>query len=341
MKQILITPEIRAMAKKYASNLFKDKRADFVQPIVGLKNLIVDLKEINGDLKDKDRFIGYLNLIIDKFEQLKDLTPSKFQEYKEEFDAVLNPDRLSSSIKVRSKDLPSNPLERSNLSENVTTFFSAIVDRMQFSSARLYLAPYMQEIGIYTCVYCNDENTIYSDASEEAYYHFDHFLPKDKYPFLCICFFNLYPCCSKCNGHKLNGKKGSFQLFEEGVDANDPFVFFIDRKQYQYHKPETLSVTFKSRNANDEAFCKEYDSVYRIRQIYNDRSKLVEFQKLLSDIDKHRSSYPEATDKSIKGIVNKETLFYDVLGISGDESIIFTESEKKLKIDTAKDAGLL
>jgi len=341
MKQILITPEIKALATKYARNLFKDKRADFVQPIVGLKNLIIDLKEINDDLKDKDCFIGYLNLLIDKFEQLKDLTPSKFEEYKKAFDAVLNPNRLSSSIKVRSKELPSEFLERSNLSADTTTFFSAIVDRMQFSSARLYLAPIMQEIGIYTCVYCNDENTVYSDESEEAYYHFDHWLPKDKYPFLCICFFNLYPCCSKCNGHKLNGKKGSFQLFEEGVDTKDSFVFYIDREQYEYHKPETLSVTFKSRSSADDTFCEEYDRVYRIHQIYNDRSKLVEFQKLLFDIDKHRASYPEATGKSIKGIVNKETLFYDVLGISGDESIIFTESDKKLKIDTAKDAGLL
>ncbi len=33
MKQILITPEIEAMAEEYANNLFTDKRASFVQPI--------------------------------------------------------------------------------------------------------------------------------------------------------------------------------------------------------------------------------------------------------------------------------------------------------------------
>lgn len=341
MKQILITPEIKAMAKEYLKNLFADKTASFVQPVDGLRNLIVDLKEVNDGLEDKEDFIKYLDLIIDRFEHLKNLLPSKFGEYKKDFDAIMNPKRLSSSILVRSKDLPSDSLQRKELPANSAVFYFEIVDRMQFSSARLYLAPYMQKIGIYTCVYCNDGNTIYSEDSEEAYYHFDHWLPKDKYPFLCICFFNLYPCCSSCNGHKLNGKKGSFQLFEESEEAKDPFVFYIDRKDYQYHKPETLSVTFNSRSINDENLCAEYDEVYRIHQIYNDRSKLVEFQKLLIDIDKHRASYPEATEKSIEGIVDKEKLFYDVLGISGDESIIFTESDKKLKIDTAIDAGLL
>ena len=62
---------------------------------------------------------------------------------------------------------------------------------------------------------------------------------------------------------------------------------------------------------------------------------------MLKDIDKYRASYPRATEASIKLKVDRKYLFQEVLGVDDDETNIFTDVKKKLKIDTAKDADLL
>ena len=61
----------------------------------------------------------------------------------------------------------------------------------------------------------------------------------------------------------------------------------------------------------------------------------------LKDIEKYRASYPDATEASLKLKVNRKELFQDVLGVDDDETNIFTDVNKKLKLDTAKDAKLL
>ena len=341
MKQLLVTQEIQVMAQEYADNLFADKTEAFVQPTEGLDNLLTDIIELNKTLPNKYDFVAYLEKLIEDFETLKNLLPSKFNEYKEDFDELLSPSLLSTPIECRKTRLPEEDAERAALSVRKAKFYEEVVARMRYEDARPVMAEYMEKIGIQTCVYCNNTEAVYSEKDKEAYYHFDHWKPKDKYPFLSICFYNLYPCCANCNGHKLDKSKGSFQLYAEEGPTKDPFVFWVDRSQYVARKPDTLSVGFNPRDNSDNEYCKEYDKVYRIKNFYNSPGGLREVSKLITDIDKHRGSYIDATEKSFPGIVNKEELFHDVLGVDGDEENIFTDIKKKLKLDTAKDAKLL
>lgn len=63
------------------------------------------------------------------------------------------------------------------------------------------------DVQIDTCPYCNRNFIRMSEANENLQnMQLDHFYPKDKYPFLAICLYNLVPCCSVCNG---SGKKGN------------------------------------------------------------------------------------------------------------------------------------
>ena len=342
MKQIFITPEIEAMAEEYADNLFTDKRASFVQPIEGLKNLQTDIIELNDHLGNQGDYVAYLEKIINEYDELKKLMPSGFGKKKEEFDELLNPKGLSVEINCRSLRLSREKEEMAGIQPCKSKFYEEVVSRMRYEEARPVLAKYMmEEIGVQTCVYCNNADATYSEEQKEAYYHLDHWKPKDEYPFLSVCFFNLYPCCANCNGHKMDGKKGSFQLFAETEPASDPFVFVVNRKSYEEMKPDTLSVEFDERKAADREYCKEYDKVYRIRKFYNAPTSLRQVEKLIYDINSHRCSYPTATDRSIPGIVDKKRLFHFVLGVDSDESNIFTDVKKKLKLDMAKDAGLI
>lgn len=342
MKQILLTDEIRKMAKEYADTLFNDKTWKFVQPIQGLRNLQTDIIEVNDDLEDKLAFFAYIDKIIEEYDALKCLLPSKFKEKKEEFDGLLAPEKLSTMIQCRGLRLPEDKETRNKTETRKCKFYEEVVNRMRYDEARPILAKYMMEkIGIQTCVYCNNADATYADDKKEVYYHLDHWKPKDEYTFLSVCFFNLYPCCANCNGHKLDGTEGSFQLFAEENDVADPFVFEIDRKEYVKMIPETLTVKFKERNVSDKAYRNEYNKVYRIEKFYNAPTGLRQAEKLLYDIYRHRGSYQEATNRSISGIVDKRELFHFVLGVDEDEKNIFTDVKKKLKIDTAKDAKLI
>lgn len=342
MKQIVITKSIMHMAKEYAKKLFADKSSDFVQPVDGLKHLITDLKEVNDGLPNKDEYIKYLKEIIKDYSELKKLHPDDFGTYKAKYDGILSDKLLSTKIKHRVAQLPKKRAERDKLKPTEGVFYELVVGRMHYKEARIYLAPYMEKIGIQTCVYCNNYEAIYSEELEEAYYHFDHWMPKDKYTFLCICFFNLYPCCSNCNGHKLDGSKGEFRLYANALPVKDPFVFTIDKSAYDENKPETLSVHFKPRNITvDGGFRDEYNKVYRIEQFYNSDGKKRSCLQLIRIIDKYRGHYSTATSISIPGIVDKETLFKEVLGVNDDVDNIFTDVNKKLKLDTAIDAKLI
>ena len=79
----------------------------------------------------------------------------------------------------------------------------------KLSNGIIYNSSYLaQKIDIKTCPYCN-ENASYSFYYKSANkyrrtFDWDHIIPKDKYPFLAISFYNLIPACKVCNHLKLN-----------------------------------------------------------------------------------------------------------------------------------------
>lgn len=340
MRQILITPEIKAMAREYANNLFADKSDAFVQPVKGLRNLIIDLKEVNNGLANKERYINYLKEIIKDYKKLKNLLPTEFDKYKTKYDGIIEDSPLSSKIKYRRNPLPSKKADRVGLNVSEKEFYKLIVDRMHYDDSRLYLGPYMKKIGINTCVYCNIAKATYSENRKEVYFPFDHCKPKSDYPFLCITFFNLYPSCTNCNGHKLADESKGFQLYKKTGAIGDPFVFQIDRTKIEEGDPDTLEVEFKSRNVADKDLSDKYDECYRIREFYNSDDEKRSNYQMWKLIEKHRASYLKAMEASFPLTVDREELFSVVLGVKDDE-IIFTDIRKKLKLDTAKDANLL
>ena len=341
MKQIVITPEIEKAAQAYADGLFADKRSDFVQPLKGLQNLITDLKEVNDGLADRDKYVEYVERIIKEYKGLLTLKPTKFKEYKDEYDKILKEDRLTVTVKHRGRSLPDSEEERKGLAVKSGVFYEEIVERMHYKDCRQYLAPQMKVIGINTCVYCNIYPALSSATRNEVYYPFDHYKPKSKYPFLCTCFYNLNPICPECNGHKLDDdEKKGYQLYVDSGKGRDPFVFEIDRKKIEEGNPESVEVNFKARVAADKTLCDDYNKWYRIEDYYNDTAVRRDNYQMIRAIDSYRGSYADATEASLPSIVDRRKLFLDVLGVKDDENI-FTDLKKKLKVDTAKDARLI
>lgn len=342
MKQIVITPAIEKAAETYADSLlFVDKRSDFVPPLDGLRNLITDLQEVNDGLVDRDRYVKYVEKIVADFDDLITLKPSQFDTYKKAYDKILNRDQLSGNVNHRGLVLPDVFEEREKMKIKTGVFYKEIVERMRYKDCRTYLSPRMKEIGINTCVYCNLFPALSSIARNEAYFPFDHWRPKSKYPFLCINFYNLNPICPECNEHKQDDDKKGYQLYVERPEGRDPFVFEINRNKLVEGDPSSIEVQFKARKVADDELRENYNEWYRIEAFYNDDEERDDNYKMVKDIDNHRGSYLNATEASFPAIVDRKKLFQEVLGVKEDEGNIFTNVKKKLKLDTAKDAKLI
>ncbi len=85
-------------------------------------------------------------------------------------------------------------------------------------------------LSINICPYCNRNyiTTIGNDKSKFVRADIDHFLPKSKYPYLRMSFFNLVPSCVICNrnakGRKSTSLKKNIHPYLEGFGEDAKFI---------------------------------------------------------------------------------------------------------------------
>ena len=104
---------------------------------------------------------------------------------------------------------------------------------------------------------------------------FDHYLPKSKYPFLCVNFKNLVPLCNKCN----SDRKGTKDPIKEGSKAFYPFSgdphniqidLIIDKsKNLRVLQREDLTINLTGDTEKIETWNRLFD----IKERYNDVSR--------------------------------------------------------------------
>ncbi|MBE0662291.1 MAG: hypothetical protein IH597_07475 [Bacteroidales bacterium] len=100
---------------------------------------------------------------------------------------------------------------------------SKILDAFSYERLRsnklVKLAYYLN---IKTCLYCNAQFTlvVHNANKNLARFQFDHFFPKNKYPYLSISLYNLTPSCASCNQSK---SKETFTLDELVHPFNEDF----------------------------------------------------------------------------------------------------------------------
>jgi 5-methylcytosine-specific restriction endonuclease McrA len=144
----------------------------------------------------------------------------------------------------------------------------------------------MQKLDIRVCPYCNRSYTFTINKNNKKIRpEFDHFHPKDTYPFLALSFYNLVPSCPICN-HTKKTSEISIHPYIEGFDNNCKFkikkieeclldddyskweIFFdntnnrfnrnIDvlalKELYNEHKDFVSEIVFKARAYNDDVY---------------------------------------------------------------------------------------
>lgn len=266
MYRVCITRKMKLDAVKYLKQLDKEgirasliKMRDELKPVEPLNNL------------DLDDYKNYLTDII-KYYPLIQVMPLNF------FERFIN--NHPNIAKLNAMDL-----EKKFYSSGTSkvSFFKMIVSRMRYDSeAKILIAPYLEEYGFMTCVYCNHSEIHYNFEHKMDRGELDHLYHKERYPFLCTSFFNLVPCCGDCNGSRRKHRRriGFKPYREDDSLKGSPFKFIFDIRNFgKYCSENDVGIDFtEDLNMGDLDTKETYNDVFRISTDYQS------FKYLISDV---------------------------------------------------------
>lgn len=258
MRRIFITDAIQDLAEEYEKNLFAKKDKRFVRPKDGLKNLEKQIRDNktawNVNWQD---YADYVNYVWNHLKEIILLHPSQFDDYKR------NHLNMLSDAQLKDKEWRGTS----------KSFSDMIIEVMRYKEVReTEMISFVEKLGIKACVYCNSQHTatVHIDAQEvKGGYELDHYKAKDTYPFLCISFFNLQPCCGSCNKWKSN-KDGLFNLYTD--DPNEminPFEFGLSSASIvRYMLSQDAGSLEISFDSDDKALLTNHEELFHTTKLY-------------------------------------------------------------------------
>lgn len=112
------------------------------------------------------------------------------------------------------------------------------------------------------CPYCN-KNYTYTIMNKSKQYSrpdFDHFLPKEKYPYFALSFYNLIPSCQICNRTLKHTKEFTLNthLHPYQDDFNSVKKFTTTKPLVLCNRENEFEITFKNKSS-DEILVKKAD----------------------------------------------------------------------------------
>lgn len=213
---------------------------------------------------------------------------------------------------------------------------------------------YFQQIGIKSCIYCNSQLTVTIEKTIHlktkvnnefiAKFQVDHFYPKDKYPYLSISLYNLYPTCASCNNAK-KVTEVNFKLYENNI-LPSRYKFILDLK--------SKATFLTTRNLNDIEFKfvdpdkpdaklvvnGSFEDTFQINGIYKTQKDVAEEIILKSQI--YNKAYKKKLIKSFPHIFSNQNLGNRIiLGNYCEPEEIHKRPLAKFMQDIARDVGLI
>lgn len=239
------------------------------------------------------------------------------------------------------------PTDRDNVSLK-----KAILSALDYTSKRNSFYPeYFYELGIKACIYCNSSLTVSSceikprSKKYRARFDVDHYHNKDKYPFLSISLFNLYPACAPCN----RAKKISNVFFELYTDdltktLKSDFEFQFDlgsEATYLATKNHLdLKFTFKEPSLPKTGDFKTFSDVFHIQELYETQKDIVE--ELVSKSKIYNVEYRKKLRESFDKLNLNDKLFERaILGNYTDEIDLHKRPLAKFTQDIARELGII
>lgn len=314
--------EVQVVQQKYLKNIKKQYERGF-EKLKHLKTKTVD---------DNDR--DYLNKIIDCFKKNKGILtdlPSVLNQYKIQIGDV-------PKITVKDKD--------GKWTTKTSPVKDDIINALNYTYLRGSFYPkYFRDLGVKTCIYCNSQLALSIEREKKvlAKFELDHFWPKDAYPWLSICLFNLYPSCRPCNVVK-SIKEVEFNFYS---NKNED----LSKSSFKFALTKGSKATYlTSKNIDDIeiAFTEPavkggkntFNDVFQIKKIYETQVDIVE--ELILKNEMYDESYRELLEEKYSRIgVDQVSIERIILGNYTDIKDIHKRPLSKFMQDIAEDVGLL
>jgi len=181
---------------------------------------------------------------------------------------------------------------------------------------------YMQNLNVKVCPYCNRNNIDYTDIRYEKLLSqqqkriprasFDHFFPKNIYPYLSCSLLNLIPCCNTCNSAKHSQNVKIIYPYENDFGENGKFVLKYDITKFNmevFNKKNNGSIEdaiFKDllvELKTEDPRIKNSKTVFHLETLYSQEHNFI--RDLLDKL----SMYLEGWDRA-KLLTNSEKVFF-------------------------------
>lgn len=303
MRRILIDNKVQKRAEEYAGVMTDNqpKKVTWKEmPQQRLKDFFEYLWE-NGHYNAG----RYVYTIYYYYKTILLLKPSEFEDvYKrwfKQWDNVLN--------------------EKIDYKGNSLEFYKHVIDCMRYKDIRSGLMrQYMKDQKIKACVYCNGQYAIATEEFVEdgqkkiiGTYHFDHFMPESKYPFLCTSYFNLQPSCPTCNITK-STRDAEFNLYTTDTNKQDVFWFELTpEKSLGAYVSEDMDKLEVKLNSNNATLLENHQKLFHIDEIYEQHIDVV--QELIVKMRDFSESNQQATMDSVailfpNGVDDPERFFF-------------------------------
>lgn len=259
------------------------------------------------------------------------------------------PDKLE-DIAISIADVPVERVSYTRMGKQywrkkTSNIWKDVVEALGYENLRADFYPlYFSRLGIKSCVYCNAQYTLSIEkkrgAKVLAKYDVDHYRSKSKFPWQCICLFNLYPSCAPCNRAK-SSKSLDFSLYSDKTNQVSTSGFRFRLEAYTV----TNFLTSKSHQNirfvfEDSSGTDHYDKMFSITEIYETQLDLAAELIIASQM------YDKTNRESLKRNFSKLNLSKDIfnrviLGSHTSEREIHLRPMSKFKQDIAKELGIL
>ena len=275
MYRILINKIVKSEADTFRSSFCSGHTKRFETPYKRLTKVMNGISSVpsatntgsnqpvNPPTIDIKRAKYYLKKLRDNYDYLLNALPSEYNKWQSLFERIL----------------PQHMLTQDVLFGNQTWKFYELVSYcLRYDEAKKDIACHMDSLGVNTCVYCNLRANG-TGANGKADYTIDHHRCQSKYPYLSASFFNLYPCCDKCNTTKDNDDYPDyFQLYTEKNSDRNPYQINTSLNVLKLYLDENanndIHVEVKSQIWNNTIVNLDLNNWYNSQRIRNHISKI-------------------------------------------------------------------
>ena len=209
-----------------------------------------------------------------------------------------------------------------------------IFEKFEYESRRTDLLPeFFNYLELKVCIYCHSQLALVFKGKGnkfKALLEADHYQSKNKYPYLSVSLFNLFPVCGNCNRNK-SSYRIDFNLYSN-EQPRDIIKFKI--------KDKSIIEDFLNFNATklelEISYNENFINRFHLKEIYNTQIDIIEELVYKSKV------YNDTYRDNLKTYgIDEVTINRFIVGNYTSESNVYKRPLAKMMADIAKDLELI